>query len=105
MVKGGAKAPENKPAHAKKWNLRLYVDGRTTRSIRAFQNLKRICEEHFAGSYTIEIIDLAKSPHLAAAEQIVALPTLVHKGAGHVLKLIGDLSDTEKVLAGLQLLM
>ena len=102
MVKYGTRAPKKKLRAAKKCDLRLYVDGQTARSIRAFQNLKRICEEHFAGNYRIKVVDLVKTPRLAAMDQIVALPTLVVKSAGQVRRMIGDLSDTEKVLAGLR---
>lgn len=85
------------------WNLRLYVAGQTTKSIAAFANLKRICEEHLAGQYTIEVIDLLENPRLAEADQIVAIPTLVRKLPEPVRKIIGDLSDTERTLVGLQL--
>lgn len=100
------KAPrsKSKAEDPKEWNLRLYVDGRAARSLRALKNLKRICEEHLSGNYRIEVIDLVKSPRMAAIEQIVALPTLVRRIAGRpVVKMIGDLSDTEKVIAGLEL--
>jgi circadian clock protein KaiB len=85
------------------WNLRLYVAGQTVKSLQAFANLKRICEEHLVGQYTIEIIDLVKQPQLAAADQILALPTLVRKLPEPVRKIIGDLSNTERVLVGLDL--
>lgn len=85
------------------WELRLYVAGQTARSITAFENLKAICEEHLAGKYQIEVIDLLKTPQLARGEQIVALPTLVRKLPEPVRKIIGDLSNTERVLVGLDL--
>ena len=83
--------------------LRLYVAGQTPRSIAAFANLKQICEEHLAGKYQIEVIDLMKSPKLAEGDQILAIPTLVRKLPEPIKKIIGDLSDTERVLVGLQI--
>lgn len=85
------------------WDLRLYVAGQTPKSIAAFGNLKRVCEEHMAGKYKLEVIDLLKSPQLAAGDQIVAIPTLVRKLPEPVRKIIGDLSNTDRVLVGLQL--
>ncbi len=85
------------------WNLRLYVAGQTARSIRAFENLKKICQEHLAGKYTIEVIDLSADPRLAKGDQIFALPTLVRKLPPPLRKIIGDLSDSERVLVGLDL--
>ena len=85
------------------WNLRLYVAGQTHKSIVAFDNLKRICETHLAGKYNIEVIDLLEKPQLAAGDQIIALPTLVRKLPEPIRKIIGDLSNTEKVLVGLDL--
>jgi circadian clock protein KaiB len=87
----------------KQWELRLYVAGQTQRSITAFANLKKICEEYLAGKYSIEIIDLIKHPQLARGDQIVAVPTLVRKLPEPVRKIIGDLSDTYRVLVGLDL--
>ncbi len=92
-----------KPEEATSWDLRLYVAGQTPKSIAAFANLKRICEEHLAGKYTIEVIDLLERPQLARGDQIVAIPTLVRKLPEPVRKIIGDLSNTERVLVGLQL--
>jgi circadian clock protein KaiB len=86
-----------------KWELRLYTAGQTPKSLAAIKNLKRVCEEHFAGRYEIEIIDLLKNPRLAKDDQIVAIPTLVRKLPEPVRKIIGDLSDTERTLVGLQL--
>ncbi len=85
------------------WNLRLYVAGQTPRAITAFTNLKRICEEHLKGKYHIEVIDLLKNPQLARGDQILAVPTLVRKLPVPVRKIIGDLSNTERVLVGLDL--
>ncbi len=85
------------------WELRLYVAGQTARSLQAFANLKRICEEHLAGEYRIEVIDLLKNPQLAKGDQILALPTLVRKLPEPVRKIIGDLSNTERVLVGLDI--
>lgn len=85
------------------WQLRLYVAGQTPKSLIAFANLKKICEEYLNGEYTIEIIDLSQQPHLAGEYQIVALPTLVRKLPPPIKKIIGDLSNTEKVLLGLQI--
>ncbi|MDZ7742853.1 MAG: circadian clock protein KaiB [Bacteroidota bacterium] len=86
------------------WTLRLYVAGQTPKAITAFTNLKRICEEQLNGKYSIEVIDLLKNPQLANEYQIVALPTLIRKLPVPVRKIIGDLSDTERVLIGLDLL-
>jgi circadian clock protein KaiB len=86
-----------------KWELKLYVAGQTAKSLQAFANLKRICEEHLAGEYHIEVIDLLKDPQLAKGDQILALPTLVRKLPEPVRKIIGDLSNTERVLVGLDL--
>ncbi len=83
------------------WVLRLYVAGQSEKSLRAFANLKRICEENLAGKYRIEVIDLLENPKLAAGDQILAIPTLVRKLPVPVRKIIGDLSDTERVLVGL----
>ncbi len=85
------------------WELRLYVAGQTPKSLAAFSNLKQICEEHLAGQYQIEVIDLLQHPQLAKGDQIVAIPTLVRKLPEPVRKIIGDLSNTERVLVGLQL--
>jgi circadian clock protein KaiB len=85
------------------WQLRLYVAGQTPRSLTAFANQKWICEEHLAGRYRIEIIDLLENPTLAKGDQILAIPTLVRKLPEPVRKIIGDLSNTERVLVGLDL--
>jgi circadian clock protein KaiB len=85
------------------WDLRLYVAGQTPKSMTAFANLKRICEEHLAGQYRIEVVDLLKEPQLARGDQILALPTLVRKLPEPIKKIIGDLSNTERTLVGLDL--
>jgi circadian clock protein KaiB len=86
-----------------KWELRLYTAGQTPKSLAAIRNLKKVCEEHLAGRYQIEVVDLLKNPRLAKDDQIVAIPTLVRKLPDPVRKIIGDLSDTERALVGLQL--
>ena len=85
------------------WALRLYVAGHTAKSQAALANLRRICDEHLAGRYTVEVVDLIANPRLAKDDQIVAIPTLVRKLPEPVRKIIGDLSDTERALVGLQL--
>ncbi|MGM0531589.1 MAG: circadian clock protein KaiB [Bacteroidota bacterium] len=87
-----------------KWVLRLYVAGQSPKALTAFKNLKKICREQLEGKYSIEVIDLLKSPQLGAEDQILALPTLVRKLPVPVRKIIGDLSDTDRVLVGLDLL-
>jgi circadian clock protein KaiB len=96
-VKSGRRSPKAK------WELTLYVAGQTVKSLQAFSNLKRICEEYLADEYHIEVVDLLKSPQLAKGDQILALPTLVRKLPAPVRKIIGDLSNTERVLVGLDL--
>jgi circadian clock protein KaiB len=90
-------------AEPKLWQLRLYVAGQSPKSVTAFANLKRLCEEHLAGEFEIEVIDLIENPRLAKDDQIVAIPTLVRKLPQPIRKIIGDLSDTERTLVGLQL--
>lgn len=85
------------------WELRLYVAGKTAKSVAAFDNLKRLCEEHLPGKYTIEVVDLLIHPQLAKGDQIVAIPTLVRKLPEPIRKVIGDLSNVERTLVGLQL--
>ncbi len=87
----------------KRWRLRLYVAGQTPKSVTAFANLKRICEQHLGGSYSIEVVDLMENPQLAKGDQIFAVPTLVRQLPPPVKKIIGDLSNTERVLVGLDL--
>ncbi len=86
-----------------KWELRLYIAGNTPKSMTALANLKKYCETHLQGKYTIEIIDLLEKPQLAAGDQIFAIPTLVRKVPVPIRKIIGDLSNEEKVLVGLNL--
>jgi circadian clock protein KaiB len=93
----------NRTAPTETWNLRLYIAGQTQRSVAAFANLKRLCEEHLHGQYEIEVIDLLKTPQLAKGDQILAVPTLVRKLPVPMRKIIGDLSNTERVLVGLDL--
>jgi circadian clock protein KaiB len=85
------------------FDLRLYVAGQTPKAIRAFTNLQRICDEHLEGRYRIEVIDLLEDPRLGRGDQILALPTLVRRLPEPIKKIIGDLSDTERVLVGLDL--
>ena len=87
-----------------RWRLRLYVAGKTPKALTAFANLKNICEEHLAGRYEIEVIDLLEHPQLARGDEIIAVPTLVRHLPEPITKIIGDLSDTERVLVGLQLI-
>lgn len=92
---------KNGPEVGKKYLLRLYVAGQTPRSLQALSNLKRICEEHLAGRYHVEVIDLLVKPQLAAGDQILAIPTLVRTIPKPARRIIGDLSNTERVLVGL----
>lgn len=102
-MKSVKSAKSKKAASAKQYDLRLYVAGQTPRSLQALSNLKRICEEHLAGRYRVEVIDLIKKPQLAAGDQILAIPTLVRAIPKPARKIIGDLSNTERVLVGLDL--
>lgn len=88
---------------SKKYELRLYVAGKTAKSVTALNNLKQYCEEHLKGEYVIEVIDLLEQPQLAEGDQILAIPTLVKKVPEPVRKIIGDLSNQEKVLVGLDI--
>jgi len=88
-------------AETQKWELRLYVAGKTVKSVAALNNLKKYCEEHLKDKYTIEVIDLLEQPQLAEGDQILAIPTLVRKVPEPIRKIIGDLSNEEKVLVGL----
>ena len=101
--KGGKASATDKNSEPETWNLRLYVAGQTPKSIAAFANLKKICEEHLTGEYNIEVIDLLENPRLAKGDQILAIPTLVRKLPQPLKKIIGDLSNTERVLVGLDL--
>jgi circadian clock protein KaiB len=92
-----------KPKKPEVWKLRLFVAGQTPKSLRAFANLKALCEKHLDGRYQIEVIDLLENPHMARGNQIVALPALVVNLPQQVRQIIGDLSNTERVLVGLAL--
>lgn len=98
-----ARAPRPKPADVRQYALRLYVAGLTPRSTRAIANIKEICEEHLRGSYSLQVIDLYRQPVLADGEQIIAVPTLIRRLPTPLRRLIGDLSDREQVLIGLDL--
>ena len=89
--------------HEEKWELRLYTAGQTPKSLAAVKNLRKVCEEHLAGRYEIEIIDLLKNPRLARDHQILAVPTLVRQIPDPAKKIIGDLSNVERVLVGLEI--
>ena len=92
------------PVKSKKaWELRLYVAGKTTKSVTALTNLQKYCEEHLKGQYVIEVVDLLEKPQLAEGDQIFAIPTLVRKVPEPIRKIIGDLSNEEKVLVGLNI--
>ena len=95
--------PTKKDSRDEIWHLKLYVAGQTPKSISAFANLEKICEEHLKGKYTIKVIDLLKDPQLAKGDQILAIPTLVRNLPVPIRKIIGDLSNTERVLVGLDL--
>jgi len=91
------------PKAAERWELRLYVAGQTPKSLAAFANLKKICETHLRGKYRIEVIDLLASPERARADQIVAIPTLIRKLPPPVKRIIGDLSNKQRTLVGMEL--
>ena len=101
MKDSKARSKSTASATVPAYQLRLYVAGQTEKSMTAFQNLKRICETHLAGQYRIELIDLLKTPQLAAGDQILAVPTLVRRLPEPIKKIIGDLSNEERVLVGL----
>ena len=90
-------------SNAERWDLRLYTAGQSPKSLAALSNLKRICDQHLAGRYSIEVVDLMKNPRLAKDDEIIAIPTLVRKLPAPLRKIIGDLSDEERALVGLQL--
>jgi circadian clock protein KaiB len=104
--KGRPETTKEKRSGAKgnEWKLRLYVAGETQRSLTAFANLKKICDEHLPNRYSIEVVDLSKQPQLAQNDQIVALPTLVRKLPPPVRRIIGDLSNRDRVMIGMDLL-
>ena len=101
LSEGGGRATPS--STGQRYQLRLYVAGQTPKSVLAFTNLKEICEEHLQGRYEIEIIDLLENPQLARGDQILAVPTLVRRLPEPIKKIIGDLSNTERVLVGLDL--
>ena len=105
--KPSARSPKTRkprgPVKKYSYDLRLYVAGQTPRAVKALENLERICKEHLSGQYRLVVIDLLKAPKLARGDQIVAVPTLVRKLPTPVRRIIGDLSDTERVLIGLDL--
>ena len=96
-------SPNVNAAGEELWELRLYVAGNSAKSALAFANLRKLCQEHLPGRYTIEVIDLLKQPQLSVGDQIVAIPTLVRKLPKPLRKIVGDLSNTERTLVGLQL--
>jgi len=99
-----AKKPAKKKTGASEiWNLRLYVAGQTPKCLTAFSNLKKLCEERLQCKYHIEVVDLLENPQLAKGDQILAIPTLVRRLPVPIRKIIGDLSDTERVLVGLDI--
>ena len=102
-VDSGAEAVPVVPSQGEVYDLRLYVAGQTPRSVLALENLRRLCDEHLAGRYRVEVIDLLVNPSLARGDEILAVPTLVRKLPSPIRKIIGDLSDTERVLVGLQM--
>jgi circadian clock protein KaiB len=99
----GEEECQDRPESGRQYELRLYVAGQTPRSMEAFANLKKICEKHLKGRYSIEVIDLLENPRLAKGDQILAVPTLVRRLPEPVRKIIGTLADTERVLVGLDL--
>ena len=103
MTPHDARAEQDADAPDDRWVLKLYVAGQTARSLAALENLKSICEGHLGGKYTIEVVDLAQNPRLARTDQIVAVPTLVRKLPEPMRKIIGDLSNQQRVIVGLRL--
>lgn len=101
-MNASAQEPGFADADAQFWQLKLYVAGASPKSLKAFANLRDLCDKYLAGRYTIEIIDLVKRPHLARTDDIVAIPTLVRMLPSPIRKIIGDLSNTERVLLSLQ---
>ena len=104
MTEPGTADPGAEPGTpTETWELRLYVTDRSPKCLNAIENLRRACEQHLAGRYQIEVVDLLENPHLAADDMIVAVPTLVRKLPEPVRMIVGDLSDTDRLLVGLQL--
>ena len=104
MTETESQLEARRDGEASQYHLRLYVAGQTTKSMAAMANLRRVCETHLAGRYEIEVIDLIQNPKLAAGDQILAIPTLVRRLPEPLKRIIGDLSNTEKVLVGLDIL-
>ena len=102
-MKARARKRRSGRAASDRWNLRLYIAGETSRSIAAVKNLQELCKQYLPFDYRIEVIDLLKNPHLAAGDQILAVPTLVRRLPPPLKKIIGDLSNVERVLVGLDL--
>ena len=100
---GKVKEPAGASSDNVLWDLRLYVAGRTPKSVEAIENLKRLCEQYLKGKYRLEVVDLVEQPQLAKGDQILAVPTLVRKLPQPIKKIIGDLSDIQRVLVGLDL--
>jgi circadian clock protein KaiB len=103
MTRAAPANPSSIAEEAEQWHLRLYVAGQSPKSLRAFANLVQMCEEHLDSRYDIEVVDLLENPQLAAGDEIVAIPTLVRRLPAPMRKIIGDLSDSDRVLVGLQL--
>jgi circadian clock protein KaiB len=104
MTSAAPSEPPGAVEEPEHWHLRLYVAGQSPKSLKAFANLVRLCEEHLQSRYDIEIVDLVKNPQLAAGDEIIAIPTLVRRGLPEpIRKIIGDLSDADRVIVGLQL--
>lgn len=107
MPQDDAKTPAtysvSPPGEGEFWDLRLYVAGQTPKSVAALRNLRHFCDEHLAGQYRIEVIDLVENPRLARSDQILAIPTLVRRLPQPIRKIIGDLSNSERVLVGLEI--
>lgn len=95
--------PQRAQVVEEQWDLRLYTAGQTPKSVAAIRNLKKVCDQHLAGRYRLEVIDLAANPRLAKDHQIVAIPTLVRKLPDPIRKIVGDLSDVDRTLVGLDL--
>lgn len=102
-MSGSDEISKDQAADSGFWDLRLYVAGQTPKSMVAIANLRRLCEEHLAGQYRIEVVDLAENPQLARSDQIVAIPTLVRRLPSPIRKIIGDLSNSERALVGLDI--
>jgi circadian clock protein KaiB len=102
-AKARVEPPIDEPVVEETWELRLYVAGKSPKSVAAFANLTKLCDEHLAGRYNIEVVDLLQNPQLAAGDQIVAIPTLIRKLPEPLRRIVGDLSDAERTLVGLQL--